>query len=56
MKGANRLELATGFLQLDTLTDNLDDIGAGDEIIDETLRNQAAHVVLNGRSTQTGLS
>jgi hypothetical protein len=38
------LVLAPGFLQLHAAADHLDDVGAGDELVDEMLGDAAGHV------------
>ena len=56
VKRAARLELPAGFLQLDPLADNLDDVRASDQIVNEILRDQSGHIGLNGDSGETGFS
>ena len=47
MKRAAGLEFAARFLELHAPANDLDDVGAGDQIVDEILRNQSGHSVLN---------
>ena len=43
MEGAASLELTTRLFERHASPDELDDVGASDEIIDEGLRNAASH-------------
>jgi hypothetical protein len=55
MEWTYRFVFAAGFLQLNALAQNFNDIGSRDQIVYEMLWNQAAHNFCNGCSGPRGL-
>jgi hypothetical protein len=45
MEGAGRLPLAAALFQLHATADHLDDVGAGEQFVDEALWDPAGHSV-----------
>ena len=55
MERTTRLEFAACLLELDALANNLDDVGAGNKVVDKVLGNQSSHIQINGSSVAPGL-